>query len=499
MPGRPPGAQGFGMNSPQETVAPGRVNRGEAMVLLAGVGLLVLLVPVIGPVAPSLTLAALVLGVVLFRYPVVCLMVPILAAPIALTEVPGAAGLQVIHLAVLVAVGGVLVGTLTGRLRFDPAPPLVWGGLFIACVLWSTMASIDPLTSLKVSINHVLGFALALCAALVTRESRRSLQWVLRGWTLSALVVLIPALPAAMQATDKFGGSLVEGRVQGVFAQPNDFAEFALMGLTVSWALVAGTRLNWDRVMGALGVAVSIAGVAVSFSRGAWIATAALVLVALLLAPRLWPHVLAAGLAGLGVAALGLALQLPPFPALMVRLEALLEGARNPEDDRLLIWQQGIRLFTENPVLGRGPGTFSTGSYDLGSSLIERPYIHSHNVVLTVAAEFGVLALPCLFALTVATGIYCLRALHTLKSDGHHKQAAELALLAAGLVAIAIHGLVDVVYTNPFLIPLAWLLLGIVLGACRRILVDRDRPDPDGQSVVEASDDNATAQTDTPV
>jgi hypothetical protein len=40
------------------------------------------------------------------------------------------------------------------------------------------------------------------------------------------------------------------------------------------------------------------------------------------------------------------------------------------------------------------------------------------------------------------------------------------------LVAIAVHGLVDVVYTNPFLIPLAWLLLGIVAGTCRRVLVE---------------------------
>jgi hypothetical protein len=32
--------------------------------------------------------------------------------------------------------------------------------------------------------------------------------------------------------------------------------------------------------------------------------------------------------------------------------------------------------------------------------------------------------------------------------------------------------LVDVVYTNPFLIPLAWLLLGIVAGTCRRVLVE---------------------------
>lgn len=456
--------------------AAGRLTTAEGVVLLVGVVLVVLLVPVVGPVAPALLIATVIAGVVLFRYPVICLLVPILVAPIALLEVPSTAGLQVIHLAVLLAIGGVLVSAMTGRLRFDPPPTLIWGGLFIAMVLLSTMSSIDPLVSLKVSVNQVLGFGVAVCAALVTRESRSSLRWVLRGWTASAMVVLLPALPSAMQATDKFGGSLVEGRVQGTFAQPNDFAEFALMGLAVSWALVVGTELVADRVLGLSGIVVSVAGIAVSFSRGAWIAAVALLVVAGLLSHRLLPPVLLMGTAGLLISGVLLAMQVPPFPALTIRLQALLGGVRNPEDDRILIWQQGLRLFSENPLFGRGPGTFITGSNDLGSSLIQRTYIHSHNVILTVAAELGALALICLLGLTVAAGVSCLRALRVLKmADRNSREAAELAVLGAGLVAIAVHGLVDVVYTNPFLIPLAWLLLGALLGACRRVLADSDR------------------------
>jgi O-antigen ligase len=441
-------------------------------VLLVGVVAVIGSVPAVGPVAPSIWVAVLLAAVVLFRYPVACLMVPILVAPVALREVPGTPGLQVIHLAVLVAIGGVFVGTMTGRLIMDPPPSLIWGGLFIAVVLTSTMVSVDSLTSLKVAINQVLGFVLAVCAALVARQSHDSLHWVLRGWTASALVVLLPALPAASTASDRFGGSLVEGRVQGAFAQPNDFAEFSLMGLAVAWALVAGSRRVADRILGGTGILVSLAGVAVSFSRGAWIAAAALVVIAVILAPRLLPSVAVVGTSLVAFSAGALAASIPPFPALLIRLQALLEGARNPEDDRLLIWRQGLRLFAENPIFGRGPGTFATGSYDLGSTLIQRPYIHSHNVPLTVAAEMGVLALICLIGLTVAVGISCLSALRRLKLTGRNRQTAELAVLGAGLVAIAVHGLVDVVYTNPFLIPLAWLLLGIVAGTCRRVLVE---------------------------
>ncbi|NHA66589.1 O-antigen ligase family protein [Phycicoccus flavus] len=444
-----------------------------------------------GPVVALLGVALVVVAAVVTRRASVAIAVPLLAAPVALRDIPGAQGAQVIHLLLVAVIAVVALAVLR---RQVPLPPLTVavGGVLVAALLLATLTSIDPFRSLKVSVNHVLGLLVCVAAAMVARRSHAWLREVLRLWTLASLVVLLPNLPAAAAGSARFGGAVVTDRAQGVFAQPNDFGEFSLYCIGVAWALTVAADRRADRVIGAVGLIVGLAGLGLSFSRGSWIGAMALVAFACLLAPTLLRRVVPVAGGGLVLAGVGAALSVPPFGLLASRFGTLTGGVPNPQDDRPVIYAEAFRTWLAHPLLGQGPGTFADVASGASPLLVRRPYIHAHSVPLDLAAETGVLGV---LALAVVTGVAIhvtrrsLGALRTARDlaaeSGDEATAARarqvrttLALLGALLGGVAVHGMIDVNYTNPYLIPMAWTMLGLVLGTAARAV---DRVGPDGR------------------
>lgn len=432
------------------------------------------LVAVIGWQGPVVALAGLgAIGVVavLTRRASVAIAVPLLAAPVALRDLPGAQGAQIIHVLVVAVLAVVALLAVRGRLPTPPASVSA-GIVFVIALLVATITSVDPFRGLKVSVNHLLGLLLCVAAAMVARHSHQWLREVLRLWTLASLVVVVPNLPQAAAGGARFGGSIVTDRAQGVFSQPNDFGEFSLFCIGAALALLVAAERRVDRVIAVVGLLAGTSALALSFSRGSWIGAAALVVLVCVLAPHLTRSVvLVAAVAG-GLATAAAALAIPPFGVLAARLATLSGGLPNPEDDRPVIYAEAVRLWLANPVLGQGPGTFPTVAAEPEALLVRRPYIHAHSIPLAIAAEVGVVGV---LALLVVTGVAVVAVLRALRRLGHRtadpairRERTTLAVLAALMGGVTVHGLIDVVYTNPFLIMVAWTMLGLVLGAAGR-------------------------------
>jgi O-antigen ligase len=443
----------------------------------AGVLLLCLVTALFGPTIAVLIVVVVLGALAVLRFPIVALALPVVVAPVGLRAIPGAGGMQVIHIAVLAALGGLAVAFANGSVRFRPPAAMGFGLLFVAAMFASTIFSETPLVSLRVSVNHMLGAFLAVAVAVVVRGSRESMLWVMRGWILAGILLIVPALPSALLASEVFGGSLVQGRVQGAFSQPNDYGEFCLLTAVVAGALLAGRHPAWDRWLGFAGLFAGVAGGAVSFSRGTWLGAAGCLFAVAVLSPQLRRRVFGLVVGLLAFLLLGAWVGQAPFPTLVSRLLGIFIGATNPEDDRPLIYEQGIRIFRENHVFGVGPGGYLSASQEAGSPLIRHTYIHSHNILLTVAAEVGIVGVIALLSFTAALAVATLTARKRLLAVGDTSENATLAILAGGLVGIAVHGLIDVVYTNPLLIPLAWFLAGLVAGLTAQIM-DRIPDDP---------------------
>src|SRR5205823_2341949 len=145
-------------------------------------------------------------------------------------------------------------------------------------------------------------------------------------------------------------------------------------------------------------------------------------------------------------------------------------GQRGPYDDRSAIWRDALRQWEAHPLLGTGPGGFKAiAAQGAGPLAAVRPD-HAHDLVLTVAAEQGLLGLTALAAVLLVGGLAVLRA---GQCDGGAGEQEMLAGAAAALVTVLGQGLVDYPLRNPVLVAVTWLLVGVLAAT---VAAARPRP-----------------------
>lgn len=221
-----------------------------------------------------------------------------------------------------------------------------------------------------------------------------------------------------------------------------------ILALAISLALY-GSSLE-ERWGGAAFVAIGTIVTALSFSRGGYLALAAVVIGAVLLHRR---RLLMVGLAVVGL--LGLFL-VPP-----IRHRILIETQNvygNTIQSRLDLWTAAVKLIEHRPLFGAGLSGFQQMSapyYTHFHTLAD--FIDPHNIVLNFWVETGLLGVIA-FAWIMVVGF-------RISWRGWREGTAawrpyHLGVLLA-LVAVVVHGLVDVPYFKNDLSLLFWTLIGI--------------------------------------
>lgn len=210
-----------------------------------------------------------------------------------------------------------------------------------------------------------------------------------------------------------------------------------------------GNLPRWARWLAAIAFVVVVTGIALSFSRGAWLATAAGLVLFLAIARegrRPVLGVLAASVIG-GMLILPLVTPVPVTAMLADRAASITQldvSTHNSTPERLRLLEDSVRVIASNPFAGVGVG------------LLERAYgrmpdvlglAHAENAYATVFAEYGLLGLFAILAFTV----WPLRRLWPRGSDG--PSPLRIALFC-GLVVLAMNGLTD----NPIASASYWIL-----------------------------------------
>lgn len=392
------------------------------------------------------------------------LTVGILALPLGNVPVPGL-GTTLMLPALLLSVSGCACTLVAERRPLLVYSPLVAAGwAFVATLLVATVVATAPLAALRIDV--ACGAGLAWCALLVAcAPSLRQLRTLTTALALVTATVAVVSLSTWSTPQQVVGGALVDGRLRGVFGQPNELGSFAAMTLPVSTAMLLGRRGKW-RVLGAIACVAGACALALSLSRSSWIGAAVgLAVLAVLLPPaRRW---IAAAVPVLGVTCAALWYARPDtgvLGVLVARMRTFARPESNPDDDRPAIWHEAARQITDRPVLGSGPGGYprlaraSTSYNNVGGTPL-----HAHNLVLTIAAEQGLLGVAALSAMAVVAVITIRRARrcrHVLsRLPG---SAALLAGPAAGLAGMVAEGSVDYPLRNDVLLSLVWLLLGLL-------------------------------------
>lgn len=256
--------------------------------------------------------------------------------------------------------------------------------------------------------------------AMVYAEARRGkLRWVLGAVLCTGILQAALGLWQYRFWEEGPEGFRLPGgyfRAYGTFEQPNPYAGF----LGLIWPVAAGLALSqwpmasdwlkrrlpiFSSVFFLLIAALCLAGLYVSFSRGAWLGAGVAGLTLLIF----WPRRLSLGIGLVSMALVGgwLLFQAGLLPASISQRLASVTDFMNVSDvrgvnindvnfalvERLAHWQAAQGMIEAHPWLGVGLGNFS-GAYP-EYSLLRWPTNrgHAHNIYLHTWAETGLLGL----------------------------------------------------------------------------------------------------------
>lgn len=259
-----------------------------------------------------------------------------------------------------------------------PVPSFVWPiGAFVMAGSLSILVTRDPLGAAQ----DVMRFATLVVIVLVVNQllvEERDLRRLLIAIYVS---LAIPVLVGAYQALTGTGYH-VSGefaRVRGTFDHPNPFAIYLTMMIVMGVALMIQARRTVVRMLLLLTVIGCGVFLVLTYTRSAWIATiAGLLVVALYQGKRLLPII--------GLAAIAVAMMVPSVALRFQDLstETTESGAAgNSLVWRFEYWAQALEL-SENPFVGAGLRTVRAQT-DVGKE--------PHNDFIRVYVETGLLGL----------------------------------------------------------------------------------------------------------
>ena len=382
----------------------------------------------------------------------------------------GLGPLQVVEvMALALVVAGVVHLTTVGWARAPRASVIgSLGAVLLAAGLATVFSEAADLT-FRADVLVTSGVLLTLALTVLADTwpwIYRLLAAVLGGGALIAA----HALATLGSQSASFGGAVVDNRARGVFSQPNELGMMtaALLVLAVAMLLTARTWLQRTAV--AAVVAVTAAASLMSLSRGSWLGALLGVSALAIMLPPIRRRLAVGAMAVLG-ATVVLGALVGTHPALAVvraRVASLAGPTSNPYDDRPAIYAEAVHQVAERPILGHGPGVFEEVARATSGTELAVEATHAHNLVLTIATEYGVVGVAALLALVCTVGVTTWRAVRRLLDSGAQREAAVCAGLGGSLVAVLGHGLLDFPLRNPTTFLICWSLLGLLLAASAR-------------------------------
>ena len=247
-------------------------------------------------------------------------------------------------------------------------------------------------------------------------------------------------------------------RTAGTFGGPAPFTItlmlFAL--LSIHFAAQAASRARTAFLLGV--VAVAFAGVLFSLSRGSWLGAAAGTAGLVFLYPRVIAPVAMAGVAVIGLLAIGPLQEQVATAA--VRLET-----QSTIDDRVVTNDASIRMIGDRPLDGFGFQNFERFDERYKQRVGDIPLKiggSSHNTYLNMAVEMGLPALVLYFAPVLALLAGSMRLRRWLPSRGAISWPLVVVLWLALLDQFLVSNFLEMIHAYVWGTSVWWLTLGLI-------------------------------------
>ncbi|HEY7200937.1 MAG TPA: O-antigen ligase family protein [Candidatus Dormibacteraeota bacterium] len=360
----------------------------------------------------------------------------------------------VLEVALLATLAVFAVETVRAGARPLPSPLLLPAGLFLVAGALSVLASPNRVSALGLYRAYFVEPILFAVVLLTVARSLRAALVLVAGLWVGASAVALANLGLETQLLRRAAFNATWMPQVVVYTSQNAVSLYLDPLVAVAAALVVHARDRLARVPAAAFLVIALPAEALSLSRAGWLALMAVALgLALSVSWRWALGLCAAGLAG------GLALLASG------RVVALFDAVKGDTlSGRFEMWGAALRLLRQRPILGAG----LTGYPDL-----IRPFwhhydplwsLHPHDIVLNFWLETGLLGLIAFAAILAVTATLAWRG---WRSGEVAWRPLHLGVLLA-LVAVVVHGLLDVPYFKNDLSVEFWVLAALVAAGARR-------------------------------
>jgi putative inorganic carbon (hco3(-)) transporter len=323
----------------------------------------------------------------------------------------------------------------------QPMPTLLPVAAFPAAAAVAALLGFDPLAG-ALFTGILLGGVIWHAAVLRFARDANVIDAILGAYIVSGALASLAAIVMVLTKTPAALYTIGHGRAIGTFVLPGELAGYLIVYVPVAYAL-ASTQPRMRALAGA-GLVLGTVAFVLTFSRAGWIGMAAALAALVLLQRRRRGARYAAAIMAVAVVAVGL----------------LFNAHHDPSENftRISIWQAAVAMIERFPFSGTGPFEFSR-LYPLVRVPGGEPVAyHAHSVVLTVAAETGLIGLAAL-SFGWSRFVAELRArLRTSAANG-----ATSTAIAAGLAGTWVQGAID---TSSMVIFGLWLPMMALALAC---------------------------------
>ena len=338
--------------------------------------------------------------------------------------------------------------------------PIEWRGpltapaiLFIVAGAISVLVSGDHRAALGLFRAYFLEpAAFFLIVAAVASTARRA-GLIVGGFAAGGTVVAVSNATVVLDAIRHHVLDLATTPPVVIYQTANAVALYLIPLVAMAASILLHGRGRAERWLSGLFLAVAIPACLLSFSRGGYLALAA-VGVGLAISHRRAKLLVPAAIVAV--------LAVSQVPLIRHRIEYELHPLPgNTLDFRIRIWGQTLKLLSQHPVLGIGLGNYQQAMGPFWQDLPK--VIYPHNIVLNFWAVTGLLGLAAFFWLVIRAFLMGWRGWrrHPVEWRPH-----DLGVMLA-MVAMVVHGLVDVPFFKNDLSLEFWALCGILWAADR--------------------------------
>lgn len=293
-------------------------------------------------------------------------------------------------------------------------PPL-WqpGAVFLVCSFLSAFVSKDMAFSFMNWVLQPLMYALVYLLTYTTvsteKEKEKALYAFLAGAVVTVVYGFFQYANAADIAADMEAQSwvdperfpLLRRRMYSTLENPNLFGAYLLMIISILTAFTLRERAVKRRTVFAVILLSLLLCLALTYSRGAWVSLAAIVLGLTLFYDKRF-----------GLLFLLVPVVLAFYHGQVVeRFLSLFSGEDTSVDLRFALWESTMAMIEEHPFLGVGWGAYFLSYPDYNFFIQEEGVLifHAHNMYLNMLAEVGIPGGMAFLLAFFAQGILCWR------------------------------------------------------------------------------------------